>query len=77
MFRPCYKYTTVSEPLADLECSVVGLRPSYLAQGVTPDLPAQPGNLGLGLMQCFLQADLLSGPSLPLLGKQRSRSVRL
>lgn len=62
----------ISETLADLQRSIVSFRASYLAQGVAPDLPTQSGHLGLGLVERFLQVDLLSGPSLPLLGKQHS-----
>lgn len=62
----------MSETPADLQRSVVSFRPSQVAQGVAPDLPTQPGHLGLGLVERFLQADLLSGPRLPLLGEQRS-----
>lgn len=36
--------------LADLQCSIVSLRSSYLSQGVGPDLPPESGHLGLGLM---------------------------
>lgn len=63
----------ISETVSDLQSSVVGFRPSDLTQGFAPDLPTQHCDLGLGLLEGPLQADLLSGPGLPLLGKQRSR----